>query len=208
MITRKPKKDELVELTGDVSRVTPTLITVGGHNIAVIGAILRKKIVDEEIVVGGGATVSYRNGTLVTIERAMGSTQNTLGAKLRETETAESKECICTPQSGGTGSRPVPTPTVTLPSETGTFSGVVGPTSPKVHMHNAEPNAEPNSTYVPKHPIEISYYMSSHAQGVNTVVKTSKPIDLYDLPEYIRTNILDQKGVWLEWLLVTDARGD
>jgi len=66
---KKPKKDEIIDITGDVGDISPNLIIVSKKNIAVMSNGLREKIKELNIKTGESARVTYQNGILLTIER-------------------------------------------------------------------------------------------------------------------------------------------
>jgi len=67
MVTKKPKKDEVVTLEGIVNDITPTLIRVDTHNIAVLGDTVNR-MRGLEVSLGDTVKITYKNGILLTIE--------------------------------------------------------------------------------------------------------------------------------------------
>lgn len=67
MTGKKPKKDEVITLEGIVNELTPTLIQVDTHNIAVLGDMV-SRVRELEVSLGDTVKITYKNGILLTID--------------------------------------------------------------------------------------------------------------------------------------------
>jgi antitoxin component of MazEF toxin-antitoxin module len=67
VVTKKPKKDEVVTLEGLVNDITPTLIRVDTHNIDVLSDTITR-MRELNLSLGDTVKITYKNGILLTID--------------------------------------------------------------------------------------------------------------------------------------------
>jgi len=67
MVKKKPKKDEVIPLEGIINELTPTLIQLDTHNIAVLGDT-SSRVRGLELSLGDRVKITYKNGILLTID--------------------------------------------------------------------------------------------------------------------------------------------